>query len=183
MHWEYTIALQSKLGSRTDPKLPGQVIRLSKPFYRGIHDRYVVEPAYDNQRAVFINVIDKAFEQGGWTVYFDELYYIEDQLRMKPWENKLLTQGRSKGLTVMVGMQRPVGVTRFALSQSTHIISFSMEGRDVAQTLRQTATDKLAETVTQLQRYEFAWYYKPTREIWTGRVQDLVALPSAENGT
>jgi hypothetical protein len=183
MHWDYTIALQSKLGSRTDPKLPGQTIRLSKPFYRGIHDRYVVEPSYENQRSVFINVLDKAFEQGGWTVYFDELYYIEDQLRMKQWENKLLTQGRSKGLTVMVGMQRPVGVTRFALSQSTHIISFSMEGRDVAQTLRQTATEALAETVTQLKRYEFAWYYKPTREIWTGRVQDLISLPKAKTVT
>jgi len=142
-----------------------------------------VEPEYDNQRSVFINVLDKAFEQGGWTVYFDELFYIEEQLKMKAYENKLLTQGRSKGLTIMVGMQRPVGVTRFALSQSTHIISFSMEGRDVAQTLRQTATETLAQTVTQLKRYEFAWYYKPTREIWTGRVQDLLPLPTANTGT
>ena len=43
---------------------------------------------------------------------------------------RLLTQGRSKGISVVTGMQRPARISRFALSESTHTIAFFLEGRD-----------------------------------------------------
>ncbi len=121
--------------------------------------------------------MDTIWKQGNWTVYLDELFYLN---RLGHGEvgrkiEQLLTQGRSKGITVVSGMQRPVGVTRFAMSESTHLISFGIEGRDAKKTMREVGNDLWAATVEQLERYEFAWFYVPERAIFRGRVQDLIA--------
>lgn len=84
----------------------------------------------------------------------------------------LLTQGRSKGISVVTGMQRPVGVTRFAISQASHVLCFSQEGRDL-KTVIEATSPRLAGPISQLERYEFVWYNRPTREIWRGKLQDL----------
>ncbi|MGH7955069.1 MAG: hypothetical protein ACREOZ_03830, partial [Gloeomargaritales cyanobacterium] len=89
----------------------------------------------------------------------------------------LLTQGRSNGITAVCGMQRPVGVTRYAMSQATHVLSFGAERRD-AKIIGEICGDKMEQSVNQLHRYEFAWYYRPERTVWVGKVQDLVGDPN-----
>lgn len=125
-------------------------------------------------------VAEQVWDEGGWTIYFDELFYVE-RLRLTDDIEHLLTQGRSKHITVMVGMQRPARVTRFALSQATHVLSFRQEGRD-AKVLGEATSRLYGDTVAGLEEYEFAWYYRSKRAIWTGRLQDLVGLaePSAK---
>lgn len=113
--------------------------------------------------------LDAAWNQGGWTLDLDELLYL-DRLGLLPEYEQLYTQGRSLKLTVMAGMQRPVQISRFALSQSRHVICFGLEGRDIAMNLAPATSPRMKEVVPQLPEYHFAWYERRSRDIWIGRL-------------
>lgn len=136
------------------------------------HYVYELEPPFDRQRIEIWKTLDYIWKTGGWCVYLDELFYAIDTLRLNVPEvgspiDKLLTQGRSKGITMVNGMQRPARITRFAISEATHVISFAVEGRE-AKTIGEATTRRMEDTVQQLGQYQFAWYYAKTRDIWTG---------------
>lgn len=172
---DYTLALRSK----SDPApLPGLKIRSARRFGSDADiDRYVLDPAYERQLVEFWNALEIVWRQEGWAVYLDELFYLSrlktGSYRLADRIDRLLTQGRSKRITVISGMQRPVQVSRFAMSQSTHLIAFRADGRDI-KTLEDAGNREWADTVNELKRYEFAWFYRPDRAIFRGRVQDLL---------
>jgi hypothetical protein len=64
-------------------------------------------------------------------------------------------------------MQRPTQVTRFAIGESSHVVSFGLEGRDVT-ILAEAAGQRLGSVVSTLPRFSFAWYHVPSRQIWSG---------------
>jgi hypothetical protein len=103
---------------------------------------------------------------GGWTCYVDELFYATDRLRLSEPIERLLTQGRSKKISVAIGMQRPARVTRFAISESTHVLSFGLEGRD-ARELSYATTRAMEDAVSSLAAHHFAWFKRP-RTVWVG---------------
>jgi ABC-type dipeptide/oligopeptide/nickel transport system ATPase component len=137
-------------------------------------DRYVLEPAYDKQYRECVLALERVWRQGSWCVALDELFYLEDTLRIKRPIARLLTQGRSKRITVVAGMQRPALRTRFAISQATHVFCFATEGRDI-KTL-QAATTPRMELVANLRRFEFAYFNRRTRAVTLGTAQDLGAV-------
>jgi hypothetical protein len=130
-------------------------------------NRILLDPRYEKQWPEFHAALEKAWLQGGWTVLLDELLYL-DRLGLRKSIERLLTQGRSKGISVLVGMQRPAQVTRFAISESMHILSFGLEGRD-AKELGLATQRWVGDAVSQLGRYEFAWYRRPDR-LWIGKL-------------
>lgn len=134
--------------------------------------RFVLYPSYQQQRAEFAQALELVWRQSGWCVNIDELWYIDRNLKLGPFVERLLTQGRSKDITVVCGMQRPVQVTRFAISQATHVLCFFQEGRDL-KTVTEATSPRLEKPISQLKSHEFVWYYRPTRQIWAGKAQDL----------
>jgi hypothetical protein len=130
------------------------------------HLRFELNPYYERQYIEFARAINTVWREGHWALYADELYYLTRKGLGEPIEI-LLTQGRSKKITTVVGMQRPVSVSRFALSQSTHIIAFRQEPRD-AKTLAEASIEAIRDAVVQLPRYHFVWYYRPERRLWIG---------------
>lgn len=117
----------------------------------------------------FHEAMEYAYATGGWTVVIDELFYT-NRLSL-PLRNRkvhkletdiedLFTQGRSKNITVMAGLQRPVAVTRFAISQSKHVLAGVMESRD-AKELSLATSREMEGIVQNLNDYEFAWYCRP----------------------
>lgn len=138
------------------------------------HFAYELEPDFDRQRIELWKTFDFVWRTGGWCLYIDELFYCIDTLRLNVPEigspiDKLLTQGRSKGITMFNAMQRAARITRFAISEATHVLSFAVEGRE-AKTIGEATSRRMEDTVQQLGMYEFAWYYSKTREIWTGKL-------------
>ncbi len=119
------------------------------------------------QQREIATLFDKVWDQGGWTVLLDEAYYIDTLLKMRSRVEAMLTQGRSMGVTIMAGIQRPVDVSRFVLSSCSHLLVFRQDGRDI-QTITKAATTDLASVLSSLDRFEFAWYHRPTRRIWRG---------------
>ena len=161
------------LKSKADPApLPGRRIGKAIDFVRGTESRYLLYPPFEHQRSEFIRALNTVWKEGGWSVYIDELFYMH-KIGLEWYIDRLLTQGRSNGITVICGMQRPVGVTRYAMSQATHLVAFGAERRDV-KILAEIGSDLWGDSVAQLGEHEFAWYYVPKRQVWTGKVQRLL---------
>jgi hypothetical protein len=75
----------------------------------------------DNQREIVRKALVSVYQQGGWTVYLDELRYVTDYLRLARDVELLWLQGRSAGISVIGGTQRPAFVPLAAYDQATHL--------------------------------------------------------------
>lgn len=139
--------------------------------------RLEVVPEYEEQSAVMEAVLDKAYKQGGWTVFIDEGFELR-RLGLQKIHEKLLTQGRSKGLSIVTGVQRPSYVSRFTFSESSHVLSFRHEGRDV-KVMKDAYGETHANAVAGLdkRKYQFAWT-DVANGTWVGNLQDLQGTPS-----
>lgn len=167
----YIISFKAKAD---DTKLPGKTVRLNKDLDDPRYTRFVLDPAYFNQRQQFGLAFERIWRENGWTMYIDELFALT-QLKLTPFIDRALTQGRSKHISVVTAMQRPVSVTRFAISQATHVIIFNQEGRDL-KTVVEVTSPRLAPEIASLKRHEFIWYHVPSRDWWRGRLQELQQL-------
>lgn len=135
----------------------------------------MLDPPYEKQRLEFGKALYRVWQEGGWTVYLDELFYLTQEVKLNRPITMLFTQGRSQDITVVAGMQRPVHVTRFALSQATHVLSFYQEQRD-ARIVAEATTVRILPVLSSLARHEFVWYYRLENALWRGKLQDLVRL-------
>lgn len=134
--------------------------------------RILLQPEHSKQQKEGFAMLDRVWEQGGWTVVIDELWYVEKLLKLGPWVERLLTQGRSKDISVIVGMQRPAQISRFAISQCTHLFSFRVEGRDL-QTIKESTTPRIVEPINDLRKHDFVYYNRATRDIRIGDAKML----------
>jgi ABC-type oligopeptide transport system ATPase subunit len=174
----YVVFLKTKADSTVDRQFQGFAkIRTVAAMSVSEH-YYVLDPSPGKRTGVFEHFLEKALAEGGWTVAIDELFYAQNKLGLGSYIEEFLTQGRSQGLTVVAGMQRPVSVTRFALAESTWTFVFSQEGRD-AKTVAEVTTPRMRPEVETLNRYEFACFNRKTRRIVRGRAQGVVEVMEA----
>lgn len=119
-----------------------------------------------NQWTQFHACFDKVWQQGGWTLYGDEIFYLTETLRLGTEIETMLTQGRSLGISFAGGIQRPVRVSRFLLTEARHILAFRIEGRDAKEFA--DATHEMVRGVVQaLPEHHFLWFCRPDR-LWVG---------------
>lgn len=166
-----------------DVKWQGVKVRTAAEVGRDPREPYwILEPRYERQWEELRRVYEMVWKEGSMCVVNDEQFYIDDELRLKRYSTRMLTQGRSKHITMVMGMQRPVAVTRFALSQSSHLIVFQQDDRD-AVTIGDAAGGRpFRQEIMSLQRHEFLWYYRPERRWWRGKFDPatdaLIETPS-----
>jgi hypothetical protein len=170
---DYDLVLRTKAD---DNKFSGFARIRTIDAIRVTHSRYLLAPRYDDQRLECARALELAWRQGGWCIAIDELFYAIDTLKLEPGINRLLTQGRSKAVSVVCGMQRPTRVSRFALSEATHIFVFRAEGRDV-KIIADATTPRVVPCIEALRRFEFAYFNRRTNQVACGRAQTLGALP------
>lgn len=135
--------------------------------------RLMLDPDYQRQAVEGYRMMEYAWQDGSWCVGIDELWYAEEQLGLTDYVNRMLTQGRSKDITAVLGVQRPVDISRFALSETKHIFIFQTEGRDLKFSLRDSTTDRIVPAVQSLGKYEFVYYNRETGEIRKGNANRL----------
>lgn len=141
-------------------------MRTAKAISDTRHDSFTLNPAYEDQRREFARAYELVWKQGSWTTYVDELFYQSERLHLGEPIERLLTQGRSKNISVAVGMQRPARISRFAISESTHVLAFHLEGRD-ARELSHATSRAMEDAVIGLPEHYFAWFRRPNR-VWIG---------------
>lgn len=125
--------------------------------------RLLLHPKYEHQLREGYDLLERAYTQGGWTVVIDEQWYVE-KLGLRAMVERLLTQARSLHVSVVMGMQRPSQISRFILSQASHVFVFRTEGRDV-KTVAEATSPRMREAVDSLTGYDFAYFHRPTRTV------------------
>lgn len=134
--------------------------------------RILLDPIHSHQMREGYAMLEKAWHQGGWTIVVDEQWYMEKALRLGAMVERLLTQGRSKKISVVDGMQRPAQISRFTLSQATHGFFFRMEGRDV-QIVKESMSPRLVPAIEGLTDHQFAYYHRGKRIVMVGDAKQL----------
>jgi len=151
-------------------------IKKASDIHDARHDRFILTPKYESIGREGYALLERAYKDGGWCIVLDELLVVE-RLGLTTMVDKLLTQGRSQRVTMVLGMQRPVGVSRFALSQCTHVFSFRVEGRDL-KTMRDAFTVKLvplidADSPSAIAHHDFAYFNRSRRVVTVGNAQNI----------
>lgn len=133
-----------------------------------------LSPVYEEQAREGARMLNLVWRQGGWCVAVDEHWYAE-KIGLKFGIERLLTQGRSQDITMLMGMQRPVQVSRFALSQATHAFVFRIENRD-AKIVAESLSDSILPYLERLKKYECVYFNRATRQVAITSADALPAL-------
>lgn len=113
---------------------------------------------FRTQRVAVYAVMSDVFKVGGWTVYFDDLYYVSETLRLKEAVRMFYTQVRSNHVSIVSSIQRPFWVPVEALSQSTYVLLFATrDQRDIKRVSEGMSipVGELQSALAQLEEYEF----------------------------
>jgi hypothetical protein len=89
-----------------------------------------IRETYRKQRGIFKDALDRIFRERNWCVVFDEQHYMCKQLGLDVENAMLLQQGRSSGLSVVNGTQRPSWVPVVTYSSATHAMIWRTTFRD-----------------------------------------------------
>lgn len=78
----------------------------------------------DMHATIFRETMMRVFNQGGWTIVLDEARYLTHDLGLESEAQLLWLQGRSLGISVVAGTQRPRWIPLEAYDQATHLFFF-----------------------------------------------------------
>lgn len=91
-----------------------------------------VEAAKEQQQGIFNDALLDLFEMGNVCIVCDEIRYFTDFLRLRTVIELLYLQGRSNGVSMVAGTQRPVSIPLVAFEQATHQFVWRLTGLDDA---------------------------------------------------
>lgn len=113
---------------------------------------------FSQQRLLIYRVLDDVYRTGGWSIYFDDLFYISETLALKRAIQMLYTQVRSQGVSLIASMQRPRWVPLEAVSQVSYLICFRIHDEIDAERIAGGMginRKELLAAMKELQQYEF----------------------------
>lgn len=108
-------------------KRDGYYVTRTWPVSPEIHPRVVYWPKIERvsdvalQRYGLYGALSDVYKTGGWCVYADEIRYLAETLKLERLLQLLWLQGRSLGVSLVGGTQRPAWIPLEAFSQATHL--------------------------------------------------------------
>lgn len=111
-----------------------------------------------DQRIEIYTALSEMFVSGGYTIYFDDLFYISNTLKLKEPIQMLYTQSRSNNITLVASIQRPSWVPVECISQSTYVIILKTNDlKDLDRLSEATGMDrkKMQQLNAELSGYSF----------------------------
>jgi DNA helicase HerA-like ATPase len=126
------------------------------------------------------NWLRKTWERGNMGLYFDEGMMLPNQ-RGVGAAATLQIQGRSRKIPIITLSQRPVDISRYAVSQASHVVMFRTSDKRDDETLTQVVPRDFPDWVpqelgTRLPDYHSRWYD-------VGRDQRFVLQPVPDADT
>lgn len=127
-----------------------------------------------NQKRIFADAMARVYRSGGWCVYWDEAFYLANFLKLKHEMEMLWTQGRSLGISIVCGTQRPAFIPLLAYDMATHL--FFWRDNDERNLARIGGLGGLASTpirlaVADLEPHEVLYLNTRTGEMLTTQVE------------
>lgn len=117
-----------------------------------------------NQKRVFKTALDRIFVERGWTVVIDEEHWLSKVLGLDLEVATFHHQGRSSGITVVDGIQRPAWVPVVTYGSADHAFLWKTTDVDDMRRLRALGGvdhQRLAANLLHLDKHQFI--YVPTR--------------------
>jgi hypothetical protein len=149
-------------------------------IHRDVARRWLLRPPFPKGATVtdikrahareFKRALMRAFEQGGWTVAADEVRYLTDYLGLADEMELLWLQGRSLGVTVIAGTQRPRHIPLEAYSQASHLFFWQTpDGGDVRRIAEVASVNAtaVADAVVNLQGHTVLYVHPATGGMMT----------------
>lgn len=137
--------------------------RLSSPGREGLAE----------QAEAFGEALVGIFDAESWCVYSDEVRYLSEFLRLKPELETLWMQGRSLGISMVSGTQRPVSIPIIAFDSSHLFFWKTTDRRDIITMSEYTGVNrKTVESVLpRLPRHEALYVNTDTDELLRTKVR------------
>ena len=130
------------------------------------------------QREVFHDAFARIYREGGWTVAIDELWYIDNILKLEMDVKTYLLQARALGISLLVATQRPAWVPLEVYDQSTHL--FFWRDNDETNLRRLSgisfrSADLIRSVVMDLERYQVLYINTRTGQMLRTRSPKIAA--------
>lgn len=119
-----------------------------------------IRDTYRKQRVIFKDALDRIFHDRNWCVVFDEQHYMCKQLGLEVENAMLLQQGRSSGLSIVNGTQRPSWVPVVTYSSATHAMVWRTTYRDDLRRLSELGgvdMRELQQNLLRLNKHDFIY--------------------------
>jgi hypothetical protein len=113
---------------------------------------------FGSQQALVYTVMNDVFFRGGYTVYFDDLFYVVNMLHLRKAVEMLYTQVRSQGVSLVASVQRPSNVPLVSVNQASYLLVFNIKDIiDVQRVAKDVSMSwkELQAAIATLQKYEF----------------------------
>jgi len=163
----HCVVIATKPRDRTLSSLgrkPGwSIVRKWPPSYG--QERVIFWPPFGDVRTVtgrhqeiMNETLADIFHEGNRVVYFDEAYYMAQDLDCEPIMRKMWQMGRSQNLVVVAGTQRPVAVPRPMFSECSWFFAFRTTDEDELRRVSEIGgadTRTLREIMRTLRPHEF----------------------------
>lgn len=122
------------------------------------------------QKEVFRNALHSVYRSGGWALYIDEATYLSDFLGLKKELSMLWQQGRSLGVSLVAGTQRPAYIPLYAYDQATHLFFWRDNDRvnlQRASNLGGMDASFIRDVISSLEKHEVLYVNTRTGERYT----------------
>jgi energy-coupling factor transporter ATP-binding protein EcfA2 len=132
----------------------------------------------NEQREVFHDAFARIYREGGWTVAIDELWYINNVLKLEMDVKLYLLQARALGISLLAATQRPAWVPLEIYDQSTHL--FFWRDNDETNLRRLSgisfrSADLIRSVVSELERFQVLYINTRTGEMFRTRAPKVTA--------
>ena len=121
--------------------------------------------------ARFLNDIWR--ENANCVLVFDEIAYLEEELRLQKITNRYWREARTLGISMVAGTQRPRNVGRHMWSQASWSIAFRPDDEDDASRVAEIigGRQKFKETLLSLNPYEFIIVNRRQKEAYISKLE------------
>lgn len=112
----------------------------------------------DHQIKIFGDAFEHIYIDGGWCVFLDEGWYMNNMLKLKEEIQTYLLQSRSLGITLVFASQRPAWIPLEVYDQSTHLFFGRDNDRrnlDRISGISFLSGDLVRHIVARLEQYQF----------------------------
>lgn len=159
------IVIATKPADSTLRKMHWPIVRKYPPEW-GKHEAFILWPeSHKDPRTQLLSqrntigqcLTDIWHPNSNTIVAFDEIAYVEQELRLKILIDRYWREARSLGITIMATTQRPRNVSRYMWSEPTWLVAFRPDDEDEAKRVAEImgGRRKFTEPLLELNEFEF----------------------------
>lgn len=116
-----------------------------------------LQKAREVAKPVFSDALNGLMHEGDWIIYIDEASYMIEQLGLRTTFDEFWNSGRSNGLALIAGGQRPVWISKSQTSQHSWFITFYIKALEDRRSVGEAVGDRrgVPEAIRRLDKHEF----------------------------